>query len=80
MNDFKNLTVEIVEKKIRLVSLFRNHGHEQNIKKSCEMTQANAIDSEAGCSVDYVWETGNLFLEIRKALQENRYPGRNLIY
>ena len=72
MNDFKDMTVEIVEKKLKLVSLFRDQGHEQNIKKSYEMTQAGTLDSEPGCSIDYVWETGNLFLETRKALEENR--------
>ena len=61
MDDFKDLMVEVVEKKYNLSSMFRDHGHELNIKRSYEMVRPSSGILESGCSIDYVWETGNLF-------------------
>ena len=71
MDDFKDLTIEVVEKKRRLSPLFRDHGHEVSIERSYAMSGAAVPGSFAGCSVDEVWETGNLFLSTRRALEDN---------
>ncbi len=70
MDDFKNLTVEIVEEKHKLSQMFRDHGHESHIKRSYEMVRPNR-EPNPGCSVDYVWETGELFLKTKEALEKN---------
>ena len=72
MNDFKDLTVEVVNKKHRPIQLFRNHGHEECIKRSYEMVQPSNNSTSPSCSAKYVWETGDLFLKTRMALEENQ--------
>ncbi len=72
MDDFKDLTVEVVEKKHKVFSLFRDHGHEQNITNSYGMVRPKAGHIHPSCSVEYVWETGNLFLKTREALEQNK--------
>jgi predicted dehydrogenase len=72
MDDFKNLTVENVEKKYKLSPMFRDHGHELNIKNSYGMVRSSNGKLWDGCSVDYVWETGMLFLKTREALEKNK--------
>ena len=72
MEDFKDLTVEVLEKKTKISLFHRNHGHEQNIKHSYEMIhEKSGMPRHEGCSVEYVWETGNLFLKTREALDRN---------
>jgi len=72
MDDFKNLTVDIVDKKYRHSQLFRDHGHEVNIVKSYEMVHTKSVESKDGCTVDYVWETAELFLKTREAFKINK--------
>ncbi len=69
MDDFRDVSIEIVEKKRRIRHIFRDHGHERNIKRSYEMVRSNSFN---GCPVDYVWETGLLFLKTREALESNK--------
>jgi len=64
MDDFKTCTIENIEKKDRTSLRFRDHGHEENIKKSYEMFRDGP-----GCAIDYVWETGALFLATKTALE-----------
>lgn len=71
MDDFKDLKIEVVEKKYKKSLFFRDHGHEENIKRSYEMVcPSNGVQFD-GCSFDYVWETGNLFLKTKEALERN---------
>jgi predicted dehydrogenase len=70
MDDFKDLTVEVVDRKRRIRGCFRDHGHEPTIRRSYEMVRARG-ERNPGCSVDYVWETGDLFLSTKKALEED---------
>lgn len=71
MDDFKNLVVQIVEKKHVVSLTFRDHGHEATIRKSYEMVRSNKeFDTES--AVSYVWETGQLFLATKEALEENK--------
>lgn len=72
MDDFKDLTIEVVEKKHKTRQMFRDHGHEANIKASYEMVRSLAGKDNSGLSIKYVWETGDLFLKTRKALEENK--------
>jgi len=72
MDDFKDLTVEVVEKKHKVSPFFRDHGHEGSIKRSYEMVRPVNGEASTGCSAKYVWETGDLFLKTRQALEENR--------
>lgn len=70
MDDFKTLTIETVEAKDKLTLPFRDHGHESNILRSYRMHEDPTFSP---CPVDYIWETGVLFLETRRAL-EGRAP------
>lgn len=72
MADFKSLTVQVIEKKHRPFSLFRDHGHELNIKHSYEMVRPSAGSPQRGCSLKYVWETAELFLKTREALETGK--------
>jgi predicted dehydrogenase len=70
MSDFKQLTIENVERKQRNFALFRDHGHEASILRSYAMSPAGG-GTEPGSDVRYVWETAELFLETRQALERN---------
>ena len=71
MDDFKDLVVEVVDKKYVTSPLFRDHGHERNIRNSYEMARA-AGELGAGCAISYVWETAQLFLKTKEALEEDK--------
>ena len=66
--DFHRLLVEVENDKRVIAPFFRDHGHDYNISQSYLMARSDV----PGASVDYVWETGNLFLQTKKALDENR--------
>jgi predicted dehydrogenase len=72
MDDFKDLTVEVIEKKHKVSPFFRDHGHELNITRSYEMVRPKNGSRAEECSINYVWETGNLFLKTREALESNQ--------
>ena len=71
MEDFKKLVIEVVEKKYVTNLPHRDHGHEANIRHSYEMVRSKG-ELNPGCSVQYVWETGMLFLKTKEALERNR--------
>ena len=68
MDDFKRLSIEVVEKKRRSMQIFRDHGHEAAVTNSYRLVRPAAGTPPAGASVDYVWETGMLFLKTKTAL------------
>ena len=70
MDDFQTLTVEVVEKKTHVRHLFRDHGHQENVLRSLGLSGNASCDG--ACSVKYVWETAELFLKTREALETNR--------
>lgn len=72
MDDFRDLTVEVVEKKRRVAPFFRDHGHELNILRSYAMVRPQEGVLSEGRSIDEVWETGHLFLQTREALEADR--------
>jgi predicted dehydrogenase len=71
--DFQRLDVEIVDVKHRRALRFRDHGHSSTIRRSYALVRGGE-DAEAwpGCTVSYVWQTGLLYLETKRALDENR--------
>lgn len=72
MDDFKDLTVEVIEKKHKVSPFFRDHGHERNIIRSYEMVRPRPGVAPDNCLLEYVWETGNLFLKTRESLETNQ--------
>jgi predicted dehydrogenase len=67
MDDFKTLTIENNDQKEKIRLPFRDHGHERNILRSYKMS---TDPSFSPCSVDYIWETGELFLATKQALEK----------
>lgn len=73
MKDFKSLVIENGHRRTRPFQLYRDHGHEATIKRSYEMVRpTDSAGSGSGCSVPYVWETAELFLRTKQALEESR--------
>lgn len=72
MDDFYKLIVENVEKKRKYFRLFRDHGHKKNIKLSYQMVRPNGNKLYEGYSIEDVWETSELFLKTREALNTNQ--------
>ncbi len=68
MSDFKTLTVEIIDKKIKCSPFYRDHGHSGAIEFSYNAAQGK----HPGCSTKYVWETGELFLKTKEALEKHQ--------
>jgi predicted dehydrogenase len=72
MDDFQTLTIEVVEKKRRTSLWFRDHGHQRAIRRSYSMSRP--VDGDfRGLPLAYIWETGELFLKTKEAL-ESRQP------
>lgn len=67
MSDFKDLIIEVVDKKTKVSPFYRDHGH----SKAIEFSYEAASNRHPGCSVQYVWETGELFLKTKQALETN---------
>jgi hypothetical protein len=72
MDDFKELTVEIVDRKKKTSLLFRDHGHQEAIRSSYALVRPRDGKLNPGLTRDYVWQTGDLFLRTREALEQNR--------
>ena len=70
MDDFQHLTIENVDKKQATRSRTRNHGHEKSFVNSYEIARGGG--EFPSCSVDYIWETADLFLATKESLDENR--------
>lgn len=66
LRDFEETTIEVVEKKRRLKTLFRNHGHGANILDSYNGVLGG--DRSRAVSPDYVEATARLFLAIKHAV------------
>jgi predicted dehydrogenase len=68
MSDFKEMRIENLARKQRSHALFRDHGHEESIKTGYRMS-SKAGAAFGGSEVAYVWETAELFLATREALE-----------
>ena len=70
MDNFQLLTIEEVDKKQVTRSRTRNHGHERSFINSYELARGGG--DFAALTVDYIWETADLFLATKESLEENR--------
>jgi len=70
LDDFKALHARVRERRHRLRLRYRDHGHRAAIMSSYAMT-GRGETRENGLSVDYVWNTAQLFLRTREALEAN---------
>ena len=70
MDNFQLLTIEEVDKKQVTRLRTRNHGHERSLINSYELACGGG--DFAACTVDYIWETADLFLATKESLDENR--------
>lgn len=66
LRDFEETTVEVIEKKRTLKTLYRNHGHDVNILNSYEGVIAS--DQSRAVPPEYVEATALLFLAIKRAV------------
>jgi predicted dehydrogenase len=71
MDDFSHLVVNVVDKRQTVRLRARDHGHRGAIRRSYELTRPGR-DPATPCSVEYVWETAELFLKTKQALEEDR--------
>lgn len=69
MDDFHQLTIDVIDKKYKFTSLFRDHGHEKTIKTSHDTLGKNA--RIPACNLEYIWQCGQLFLKTKEALENN---------
>lgn len=71
MEDFQKLTIEIMAKKRHVSLWFRDHGHQQTICRSYSMVRPKNAPSN-GSPLVYIWETGELSLRTKEAIEEKR--------
>jgi predicted dehydrogenase len=69
MDDFKRLVVEIVDKVHIRNPFFRDHGHERSV---CSSYACSRDKNAPGLSPQYVWESAQLFLKTKEALDNNQ--------
>jgi predicted dehydrogenase len=72
MDDFQTLTVDRGAKKRKSKLRRRDHGHREGILASYALSRPGDGQAREGCSTRYVWETGELFLRTREALESGR--------
>lgn len=70
LDDFRRLTIDVVDKKRVIAPLFRDHGHGANIKRSYEMVRYPDGPFK-GWLLEEIWETGELFMKTKEALERN---------
>jgi predicted dehydrogenase len=70
MTDFKEMRIDDLARKRRTSTLFRDHGHEESIRTGYRMTSRGGA-AFGGSPVAYVWETADLFLATREALERD---------
>lgn len=68
LSDFRSLTYEVIEKKVRRTLRHRDHGHEANILHSIDCTAT----TEGGETAAYVEMTGRLVLAIKEAVDSGK--------
>lgn len=68
LDDFHHLKIYKKDIKKNVVFMFRNHGHAAAICNSYAMTGRTGNPLQ-GCGVPYIWQTGELFLRTKDALE-----------
>lgn len=69
LDDFKTLRIDVGERRQRIRSRTRDHGHRIAICRSYEISRAGS--TALGASPEYVWQTGELFLRTKEALERD---------
>jgi predicted dehydrogenase len=69
MDDFNRLVIEKGSNKRVITPLFRDHGHDANMRESYAMVRPNGQTSP-GADVSYIWETGIVMLKTKEALDK----------
>jgi hypothetical protein len=68
VTDFLKSTIEVVEKKRKFSTLYRDHGHSQNIRNAYLAVRDN--DRTRAVSARYNEATARLFLGVKRAVDE----------
>jgi predicted dehydrogenase len=71
MQDFKSMVVKVFDRTYSMSTFHRDHGHQDTIRRSYQMVRP-AGTKPGGASIRYVWETGQLFLKTKQALEQNQ--------
>jgi hypothetical protein len=69
LDDFKTLVVDVGEKKKGVTLRYRDHGHQEAVRRSLGLLDAGKA---GGVTPEYVWETGLLTLRTKEALELGR--------
>ena len=72
MDDFKDLKVEVIDRKHEIHQFFRDHGHQEAIRTSYTLVRKRDGKLDPGVTTEYVWQTGDLFLRTKEALEQDR--------
>lgn len=70
MEDFHRGVIETGPNRRRIGQPFHDHGHSEAINSSYAMTPRGG--GHPGQSIEYVWNTGELFLEIKRSFEDER--------
>lgn len=70
MDDFHQLSIDVIDKKYKFIPFFRNHGHEVTITNSHDVLRKNS-QIQSQYSLDYIWCSGQLVLKTKEALEKN---------
>ncbi len=68
MDDFRRLTIDVLDVKKRWFNLYRDHGHRRNIEAAYESVKSDAPYDREG-QRSYIWNTARLFLKTKEALE-----------
>jgi predicted dehydrogenase len=71
LDDFHRLVIEEGTRKRVVAPLFRDHGHDANMRESYAMVRPKGNESP-GADVSYVWETGMVMLKTKEALDKGQ--------
>ncbi len=69
MDDFQTLRADVIERRHVMRQRFRDHGHKTMVLNSYALARPGIAP---GADAGYVWETGQLFLQTKVALEEQR--------
>ncbi len=70
MDDYKTMTVEVVERKKRYRNLFRDHGHRRNIVRAAENVFED-LPYPRESNIRHIADSGWLMLKTKEALDRN---------
>jgi predicted dehydrogenase len=72
MDDYRRLTIEVVDQKRRYFNPFRDHGHGANILAAFDLMRDRSRPYDHEKQLAHVRDSGALFLATRRALESSR--------